>query len=267
MFTRWIKMGIAGVVGVFLIGGLLFGRDVLSYMKTSAGSVRSAVKDAVPIEFELRRANDMIEEIVPELHANIRLIAQEEVELAAVQADIRQSRRTLAEEKKRVERLAGTMATSQPAYQLGDQSYTRRQLAEELARRFDLYREAETALQSKIRLAAAREKSLAAAMQTLERTRGQKTQLETQVKILESQYQTIKATAVGSNLQLDNTKLARTEKLIGEIKKRLDVAERVLAHEAKFASPMGADVVDEKELLLQVRTHLAAPESTVPADR
>lgn len=264
MISKWIKTGILSVVGLFVIGGLLFGKDVLSYMRTSAHSVQSAVKDSVPIEFELRRASDMIEEIVPELHANIKLIAQEEVEIARLKGDIKRSREDLATEKKRVEKLAGLLAASQPAYSIGDHSYSHSQLKEELARRFDLYKEAETAVNAKNRLLTAREKSLAAATQTLERTRSQKAQLETQVKLLESQYQTIKAAAVGSDLRLDNTKLARTEKLIGEIKNRLDVAERVLSHEAKFTQPMALDVIDEKDLLAQVKEHFSSP---APAEK
>jgi hypothetical protein len=58
---------------------------------------------------------------------------------------------------------------------------------------------------------------------------------------------------------VDNSKLAQTEKLIGEIKKRLDVAERVLAHEATFVSQVEVDVVNEKDLVAQVQQHLGSP--------
>src|SRR5512146_742797 len=72
MITKWLKMGVLGVVGVGLVGGVLFGRDALSYAKSVAKSFRTAVKDTVPIEFELKRASDLLDEIIPEMHANIR---------------------------------------------------------------------------------------------------------------------------------------------------------------------------------------------------
>jgi len=143
MIGRWFKMGIVGAVGLCLVGGLLLGSDLISYVSTSARSVSSAVKDSVPIEFELRRARDLLEEIIPEMHANIRLIAQEEVEIAGLKSDIKESDRTLAEEEKRVQKLAGLLTTTQDKYVLGDRRYSRQQVKEDLARRFDLLKEAE----------------------------------------------------------------------------------------------------------------------------
>jgi hypothetical protein len=51
---------------------------------------------------------------------------------------------------------------------------------------------------------------------------------------------------------VDNSKLAQTEKLIAEIQKRLDVAERVLAHESKFIESIPVDTVVEEDLVAQV---------------
>ncbi|MHC4073980.1 MAG: signal peptide-containing protein, partial [Planctomycetota bacterium] len=81
MVTKWLKRSVIVVAGLSVAGSLLFGKDVVSYVRSSAKSVRTVVKDSVPIEFELRRARDLVEDIIPEMHANVRLIAQEEVEV------------------------------------------------------------------------------------------------------------------------------------------------------------------------------------------
>src|SRR5687767_10511054 len=102
MVWKIVKIGsLVAVVGVVL-GGLAFGDDLVSYARSSAGAVRSAVKDAVPIEFELRRARDMVEQIIPELHANVRLIAQEEVEIASLEKDIAATRQRGGEEREKI---------------------------------------------------------------------------------------------------------------------------------------------------------------------
>ena len=88
MIMKWLKRSVIVVAGVSLVGGMLFGKDVVSYVRSSAKSVQTVVKDSVPIEFELRRARDLLDEIIPEMHANVRLIAQEEVEVAALNVDI-----------------------------------------------------------------------------------------------------------------------------------------------------------------------------------
>jgi len=264
MIMKTAKIAAVAAAAVCLIGGLLFGTDLLSYMTSSARSVRTAVKDAVPIEFELRRARDLLDDIIPEMQANVRLIAQEEVEVAGIKRDIEQHTKAVAQERQAVAKLREALATDQVKYTFASQEYTRQQVKEELARRFDRFKEAEVIMASKQRLLAAREKSLNAAMEVLERTRSQKARLEDQIASLEAQHRLVKAASVGSRVQVDNSKLAQTEKLISDIKKRLDVAEKVLAHEAQFVEAIPVDTIDEKDLLAQVDGHLAGRSGAHP---
>lgn len=258
MITKWLKIGLIAGISLCLIGGLLFGKDLLSYVRSSAKSVQKAVKDSVPIEFELRRARDLLEEIIPEMHANIWLIAQEEVEIAALKTDIGKGKKASEGERQRITKLHQALETQQDSYTFADKQYSRDQVKRDLAERFDRFKESDLVLASKERVLAAREKSLQAAMQLLERTRAQKRTLETKIEGLASQYRLLKASAVGSHIQVDDSKLAQTEKLIAQIKKRLDVAERVLAHESRFVQSIPVDTITEKDLLTQVDEYFQA---------
>jgi len=244
---------------------LFFGRDAASYVYSSAKSLQSAVKEAVPVEFELQRARDLLDDIIPEVQANVRLIAQEEVEIASLKADLEQGERSVNAERIRVTKLRDTLGTGKVTYTLGGSDYTAQQVKEELARSFDRYKEAEVVQAGKQRLLETRQKSLQAAMQMLERTKAQKVGLEDQIQALDSQYRLVQAAAVGSKVQIDSSKLAQTEKLIRQIKTRLDVAERVLAHEARFVQPIAVDTIDEKDLLAQVDEHLNPDKVTAAA--
>ncbi len=250
-----IAVGLTLLAGI--VGGFIFGADLVSYVTSSARSVQTAVKDSVPIEFELRRARDMLEDIIPEMQANIRLIAQEEVEVAGIEEDIESHEASLAKARHTVASLRGALSTDDATIVLAGRRYDRQRIKEELARRFDALKEAEIVLAGKQRLLEARDKSLHAAMDMLDRTRVQKAKLETQIEGLEAQYRLVKASAVGSKFDMDHSKLAKTEKLISEIKKRLDVAERVLAHEARFVEPIPVDTISEHELLAEVDEHLS----------
>jgi hypothetical protein len=262
MILRTVKIGVIAAAGLIMVGGLVFGTDVTSYFSSSVRSVRTAAKDAVPIEFELRRARDLLEDIIPEMQTNVRLIAQEEVEVGGIKGEIEQQNKAMAQEHQAVARLRETLGTEQVTYCFAGREYTRQQVKEELARRFDRFKEAEIVLAGKQRLLTSREKSLNAAMEVLERSRAQKARLEDQIASLEAQYRLVKASAVGSRVQVDNSKLAQTEKLIGEIRKRLDVAERVLAHETRFVDTIPIDTISEKDLMAQVDDHLAARKGT-----
>jgi hypothetical protein len=262
MLGKWIKRGVIATVGLTLVGGLLFGKDLASYVKSSASAVRGSVKSNVPIEFELTRARDLLDEIIPEMRANVRRIATEEVELASLKADIQASSEKLTEERARVAKLRDVVGVELASYRVGGRKYTRDQVVEDLSRRFDRVKEAQSVLAGKQRLLTQREATLAAAEQMLQKTRSQKMLLQDKIESLASQHRLVQAAAVGSRVQMDNSKLAQTEKLIGEIKKRLDVAERVLARESQFVQPIEVSVVDEDDLLAQVDEYLYGPAET-----
>jgi hypothetical protein len=260
MITKWIKVTLIGVAGAGLVGGLLFGSDLFSYLRTSVRSAQTAVKEAVPIEFELQRAQDTLGEVIPEMHAHVRMIAQEEVELANLKTDIAQSTKALADEKERIGKLRKALDVQQATYTFGEKQFSHEQVRDDLSQRFERFKEAELVLASKGRLLTAREKSLQAAMQMLDRTKAQKQLLEDKINGLESQWRLIKASATGTSLTMDSSKLGQTEKLIAQIKKRLDVSERVLAHESQMVQEaIPLDTPNEGDLLNKIDEYFAPP--------
>lgn len=258
MIMKWVKLGLVSVAGFGLLGGLLFGKDAVSYVKSSAKGVRTAVKDTVPIEFELRRARDLIEDIIPEMQANIRLIAEEEVEVAALKGEIAKNRDGLNDEQSKIKTLRVALEQPRAQYCFAGRNFTHDDVKADLAARFDRYKESEVVLASKVKVLEAREKSLDAARQMLAKTTGEKRVLESRIEALASQYRLVKAASVGSKIQVDNSKIAQTEKLIAQIQKRLDVAERVLAHESRFVESIPVDTVVEEDLVAQVDDYFKA---------
>ena len=258
MILKLTKLGLLSLGAVALAGGLAFGTDAFSYVSSSTRSVRSAVKDAVPVEFQLRRARDLVEDIIPEMHANIRLIAQQEVEIDALRRDIGESRERLTDERAQIAKLRDALAGKEPSVTFSGVAYSRDQVKDDLARRLENIKEAELVLSSKERLLNNQSKALAVAMQALERTRSQKALLESQIAALAGQHKLLQATSAGSNVLVDNSKLAQSERLIQEVKKQLDVSERVLAHESRFAQAIKVDAVSEREVLTQAEEYLAS---------
>lgn len=258
---KWIKRGLIVAAGGALIGSMVFGRDMFSYVRSSAKWTRATIKDSVPVEFELKRAHDLLEEIIPEIHQNIRLIAQEEVEIVALKADIAKSEKAFAEEKNRIASLRNALNVQKASYTFGNQQYSREELKQDLAWRFDRFKEAEVVLASKQRMLSSREAGLRNSMQLLEKTKAQKHLLASKIESLEAQHRLVKAAGVGSGVQFDNSKIAQTEKLIDSIKKRLDVAERILAHESNFVQTIPVDSVKEVDLLTEIDQYFSPGET------
>lgn len=267
MILKSIKTVVIGGVAVALGAGIMFGTDAGSYIRSSYYGIRDSVKDSVPIEFEIRRAHDLLNDIMPEMHANIRLIAQQEVEVATLKKEIEHARRSLSDEQAGVQKLRTMLTSDVGTFRIQNVSYSRDEMAEELSRRFDRYKEGEVVLASKQKLLSAREKGLRAAISMLEKTRSQKAVLESQVAALESQFRLIQAAGKGSKgVNFDNSKLAQTQKVLNQIKKQLDISERVLAHEARFVQSVPVDVVNEKDLVASIDEHFGTEKNADKAE-
>ncbi|MBL6705375.1 MAG: signal peptide-containing protein, partial [Planctomycetaceae bacterium] len=100
-----------------------------------------------------------------------------------------------------------------------------------------------------------RQKSLQAAMQMLDRARNRKSELEQKVESLVAQHRLVKASSIGSRFHVDDSKLSKADRLLSDIQKRVDVSERVLAHDSISEITM-EDVLDEDELLAEIDDHL-----------
>jgi len=255
MLWKAIKIGAITTGGAAILGGLALGSDLGSYVRTSVHEVRSSVKDNIPIEFELRRARNLLDGVGPELHNNIRLVAEQEVEIANLKGELQQSHQNLDAEKMRIEKLRNCLSTSKVSFEFGGLDYTRGQLTQELSRQFTHFKEAEVALSAKTELLSSRQRSLQAAMEAMESAKGQKATLEAQIEGLEAQFRLVQAAAKGTDVSIDHSRIAQATRVVEDIKKQLSVAEHVLAHEAKFTQPVPIDTVTEKDLLTQVDQH------------
>ncbi|NQV25680.1 MAG: signal peptide-containing protein [Rhodopirellula sp.] len=257
MGVGYLKYCVAGCVSIALASGVIFGNELFSYLRTSTGAVRETVRDAVPIEFELQRARDLIDDILPEIHANVRLIAEDEVEIAALEKDLVRSSEQLATDRRLLGQLREKLHTQNVSYEIGNRDYSRKQLTEQAALKLARLKDAEMIQASKQRLLENRQKSLQAAMQMLDRARDRKAQLEQKVESLVAQHRLVKASAIGSRFHVDDSKLSKADQLLSDIQKRVDVSERVLAHDSISEITM-EDVLDEDELLAEIDDHLGS---------
>jgi hypothetical protein len=255
MVVGYLKYCAAGCVGVVLVGGAMFGNELFSYLRTSTGAVRETVREAVPIEFELQRARDLIDDILPEIHANVRLIAEDEVEIAALENDLVRSSEQLVTDRRLLSQLRGKLDSQNVSYEIGNGNYSRKQLAEQAALKLARLKDAEMIQSSKQRLLENRQKSLQAAMQMLDRARNRKAELAQKVESLVAQHRLVKASTIGSRFHVDDSKLSKADQLLSDIQKRVDVSERVLAHDSISEITM-EDVLDEDELLAEIDDHL-----------
>lgn len=224
MLKKVVVVGLAG----FLLAGLLFGREAVSYVGTSMGWVHQSVKDAIPVEFELERARKMIRDLDPEIRRNMTVIAREEVAVAKLASNIEDSASRLASAKADILQLNTDLKSGSEHYVYAGRTYSENQVREDLENRFQRYKAKEEAVKHLKQVLDARRTTLSAAQQKLESMMAAKAQLEVDIEQLEARLKMVQVAQSRSDFNFDDSLLARTKELISDIQSRIDVAARLV---------------------------------------
>lgn len=259
-----IRKLLIGAVAAVAIGALLLGTDVFSYLGTSASKVRSGVKNAIPLEFEIQRAKHMVDNLVPDIRQNMHVIAEEEVNAEDLQKEIASAEKNIGQERDRILALRKDLQSGNDSFRYAGRSYSGQQVKADLAHRFDRFKTAESTLKTKQQILEARKKSLEGSRAKLDGMLAAKRDLEVQVENLEAQLKVVQAAATTSKYQFDDSRLSKAKQLVAEIRKRLEVAQRIVDQEGKFDDGIPVDESTAEDVAEQIDAYFHVEKSPQP---
>jgi chromosome segregation ATPase len=228
--------------------------------------VSDAVKESVPVEFQVDVARNMIRDLAPEVRKNMHVIAKEEVEVQRLDEQIADCEKSLAKDKEQLLKLKTDVASGKDSFTYGNRSYTIEEVKNDLANRFDRYKTSEATLASLKEIRNAREKSLSAARQKLEGMLVSKRKLQVEVENLEARAQMVAAAKATSNYQFDDSRLGQVKEMVSSLRCRLDVAEKLANAESFYHDEIPVDKAAPENIVQQVTEHFAPKTPTqIPA--
>ncbi len=229
-----LKTAVMGSLAVVTAGSFFFGRDAVSYVTTGASSLRNAVRSEVPIEFEMERAKHEVEQLVPEIHRSLKVVAEQQVEVENLRATIEKKAVALGDQEEAILALNEDLKSGDEQFVYAGYSYTANEVQRDLTERFNRFKVAEATLKDQQHILAAKEQALSSHTETLEGMLSQKKDLEVRLEQLMARMQMIQARKQISSLSIDDSKLAQVKSLINEIDKKLDVEAKMLDAEGNF---------------------------------
>ncbi len=230
MIRRFLLLG----AGLAVVGTLIFGRSLTSYIRTSIRLVTDSVKQAVPLDFEITRARNEVKNIMPEIRKNMQTIAKEEVEVDRLQQEIAALERKQDKDRTDLMSLKADAASGKNVFHFAGRSYSIDQVKCDLANRFERFKTSDATLASLKEILTARQQSLEAAQQKLDGMLACKRQLEVDVENLEARLKMVEVAQTASNYQFDDSQLGRVKELIGDLRGRLSVEEKMLHAEGSL---------------------------------
>ena len=257
------KLMIGGVV-LGVVAFLVLGPALLSHAGQALSWARTKVENSVPIEYELERAEGLIEDILPEIQACKQVVAQEQVEIRYLEQEAARLGKRQTEERGRIHVRNAALKDQAREVLVAGRSWPRTRIETDQVRALDAYKHNEALLESKRRLLDARRGSLEAATARLAAVCSEKANLETTVEHLRAQLrQTQALEATTRTVALDDSNLGRAKELLERCRKRLDVAQQMLENDIGMTYPQMELEVPVSDITLEVDRYFQVEEAPV----
>ncbi len=251
-----------GVLGVTLVGGMLFGSRLIPYAKTAYEKVRITAQDTVPISFQIDAAKEQLKKIDPEIKNMVWQIAKEKAQIKRLQSEM------VAQEQNMTKRY-DEMITLRHHLETGDEyyvatngkSYTNTRVKEDLAHRFSVYKTAEKTFEKSKQIQDLREKALETALVKLEQAQSIQRELQVQIENLNARQRMVNVAKTASDINIDDSQLARTKNMIDEISAKIDTEEEMLNLAPKYFGqiPVSQDeIISDKDILKEMDAYFNA---------
>lgn len=229
-----LKKAIIGSFAAVALGALVFGKDAFSYARTAWSATRDAVRQEVPLEFQVQRARTAVAQLEPAIHSTLKAIAEQQVDIEHLNKEIARRGDDMQQQKQAVLTLRTDLESGQSTFRYARLTYTADQVRRDLKVRFERYKTAEALLTRDQQILEAREKALAAREHTLDNMLNVKKDLEAEVEQLDARLQAVRAEQTVASPEIDESALSNAKRLIAEVNKQLDVQEKLLDAEGKF---------------------------------
>ncbi len=218
------------ILSSLCVGGLgiaILGTNACSYLTTGYNRAADSVTQSIPIEFQIDRARDMIDQLTPEIRRSMHIIAKEEVALEQLNSRIETAEKRAAKSKTDIMHLQADLNTGAKTFHYAGHSYSVSDVKRDLSRRFNRHKTADDTIKNLLAMQTARNNNLDAAQQKLQSLQNAQRALEVDVENLLAKHKLVEVAQATSDLNIDDSQLAKTKELIADIRARLDVTSRL----------------------------------------
>ncbi len=230
-----LKTAIVGGVSALALGTLVLGTSWVSYVRTAKDEVAATIEEAVPIEFQLKRAKNMLEkELEPEIRKMKHAVAESQVEVEHLQAKLDEKAKEVRDRRVAIMDQREELATDKTTFlDVNNVSYTKTEFENDLGKRFERFRTFETTFKAEMKVLNAKTQAVEANENKVAKLLAAREELKLQIDELEARVSALQAAETVAESEFDDSKLSNVKDLLDSLDAKVDVRERELALEGQ----------------------------------
>ena len=223
------KKIVVGTLGTVLVGGLLFGSNVVPYAQTAYQRLTDSAQDAVPISFQIDAAKQQLAKIGPEVNNMYHQIAKEKVQVKRLEQQLVKQASDLEKSRSEILALRQHLDSGKEFFvATNSKAYTSERVKEDLRHRFTLHRTAEQRLKTAEKTLALRETALNNGFESLEKAQAQQRELQVKIETLNARNRMNDLVKTTAHYDFDDSQLARTRAMVDDISARIETEEEMM---------------------------------------
>jgi len=258
-----------GLLGAALAAGALylsFGTSAPSYVRTAFHKVRGQAQNAVPVQFEIDRAEEEVRRLDAPIKETIAAYYQTQVEVEYLESEVATVKGNLEREKKGLQALndrvkAGDLKLT------GSVNFTANEVKAERDRKWDNYKYVSKILQDKESTLKAKRKIMEAARTQVGNLKSQRRELATKIEAIKARLQQIETAKQTNEFSFDESALSQAKKNIADLEKRVEVQARIAEAEGNLADMLPVYVEPGRDVTKEIDEELGASNDGAKADK
>lgn len=245
-----------GVLGLAIVGGLLFGSNLIPYVKTAVSKARQAAKQQVPISFQIDAAQDQLDRIKPEIYQMVHQIAKEKAQVKRLETELTSNQKNLEISYDEMMTLRGHLGSGEEFYTAANSmTYTNARVKEDLSHRFAIYKTAKQTVESQQQVLESRKKAIDSALEKLDEAKALQRELLVQVDNLRARNRVNEVAKTASGIELDGSDLSKAKRMLDDLDAQIAADAEMLQLAPTYFGQIPvseASVLEQKDVLQEM---------------
>jgi chromosome segregation ATPase len=215
------KMLIVGLIGAVALFVIAKKTNVFSYGSTFISQVATDAKNQVPTKFELDRIRNEIAALDGDISQMIRPIAEYKADIEKLRKDIAKSSGTLDEKKQVLLGVVEKLEGNPKEVRCGNKLVPAERVKIEVQRQTENLKLLEKNVKAQQQMLEAKETSLKATQEQLSKVVTKKREYEVRLAQLEAMDQSLQVQRIASDIKIDTSRTTQIEDALQGLEKRL----------------------------------------------
>jgi predicted metal-dependent peptidase len=217
------KLIILGLIGAVAVVAIAKKTNAFSYASTFVSQVASETKQQIPTKFELERIRQEIAAMDSDISQMIRPVAEYKVVIERMRKDIAKTQTNVEEKKKDLLAIVQDLQGNQKQVTIGTKTYSAELVRAQVQRDMNGLKLLEKSVKTQQQVLEAKELSLKATQEQLVKVISKKREYELRLAQLEAEEETLQIARIGSDIKIDSGRATQIETALADLEHRQQV--------------------------------------------